>query len=320
MKPEIGIGIDLGGTSLKYSLGNANGEILVQKQRPSHAQSAKSKILSVMKVAIAEMLTYASSKKLKPSVIGIGTPGSIDVSKGLLKGSTPNFKYWKDVPISDEIESEFNLPTFVDNDANLMALAEARHGAGREYKNLICLTIGTGIGGGIIINGELYRGSFYGGAELGHMTIKHNGLKCRCGGQGCLEKYASASAMIREYKSRMSAMGKSLILSDLSVKQIFREFKSGNQIAQYAVEKSTYYLGRGVANFINIFNPEIVILGGGVADAGSLYIKKVEEIAFKYAMQNSSQEVKIVKAKLGNRAGAIGAIIHAFESLSGNEK
>jgi glucokinase len=316
MKKRIGIGIDLGGSSIKYALGTEEGEILKRGRRPSYATEEYKIILDELAKAVGDMIAYAKSMSLKVTAIGMGTPGSVDINKGFLKGSTPNFKYWSDVPIKSELEKRVGLPVFVDNDANVMALGEAKFGAGIGYNNIICLTIGTGIGGGIILNGELFRGSNFAGSELGHTTIKYNGLKCRCGGKGCLEKYASASAMIDQFYNESLRQRKTVEKEEINVKYIFQQMKSGNSLATDVVNRSTYYLGRGLANFLNIFNPNIIIIGGGVAEAGKTYLKKIEDVAFTYAMDCAKENVKIVGAKLGNKAGYMGAISFALGQVT----
>jgi glucokinase len=315
MSKNIGIGIDLGGTSIKYALGTEQGEILKKGTRPSRATEESKIIINEISEAITEILEYAKSLGIKVRVIGMGTPGSVDVTTGFLKGSTPNFKHWQNVPIKSEIEKRIGIPIFIDNDANLMALGEAKFGAGIGHQNIICLTIGTGIGGGIIIHGDLFRGSNFAGAELGHTTIKHDGLKCRCGGKGCLERYASASAMIEQFYKKSKNQKPSIKEEDITVKYIFEQMKLGNSFANDVIEQSTYYLGRGLANFINIFNPTIIIIGGGVAEAGKAYLKRVEEVAFYYAMDCAKENVKIVGAKLGNKAGYLGALDFALNQI-----
>ena len=316
VNPKIGIGIDLGGSSIKYALGTDQGEILKENERPSYASEGIEIIINEISEAITEMVGYAKSVGLIPSVVGMGTPGSVDVTTGFLKGSTPNFKHWHDVPIKSKIEKKVCLPIFIDNDANLMALGEAKFGAGIGHQNIICLTIGTGIGGGVILNGELFRGSNFAGTELGHTTIKHDGLKCRCGGKGCLERYASASAMIDLFYKKSLSQNSPIEKDRINVKYIFEQKNLGNSLANEIIEKSTYYLGRGIANFINIFNPTIVIIGGGVAKAGKEYLKKVENVALHYAMDCSKENVKIVAAKLGNKAGYMGALGFAFDQTT----
>jgi glucokinase len=320
MSKIYGIGIDLGGTSIKYALGSTDGEILMSRQRPSYVSEDKTKIIDQIVRSIQELKEFAVLNNIRPTVIGVGTPGCVDIRTGYLSGSTPNFRSWRNINIATEVTKTVGIPTFVDNDANLMALGEAKYGAGIGHDNIICLTIGTGIGGGILIEGDLFRGSRYAGAELGHVSIKLNGLKCRCGGQGCLERYASATAMIDHYVKNTSKKNRSVIKDNINVKQIFKFLKEGDQTARETIELSTYYLGRGIANYLNIFNPTIVIIGGGVAEAGVDYIGRVKRVAFDYAMECSKQKVKIVKARLGNKAGYMGAIYFAAEQYLKNIK
>ena len=320
MKKIIGVGVDLGGTFIKYALGSDDGRIFLEKKCQTDSQSNKTRILNQISEVVKDMIAEGRARKLKPTVVGIGTPGSVDIRNGYLMGSTPNFRNWKNVNISDVISERSSLPVFVDNDANLMAFAESKFGAGKNHQHIICLTIGTGIGGGIIINGELFRGSRYAGAELGHMSIKVDGVKCRCGGRGCLESYASASAMIKYFQKKSNASGKFVAEKDLSVKYIFELYKKADRVAVDTIEESTYYLGRGIANLINIFNPSIIIIGGGVAESGNDYINVLKKVAFQYSMENARRRVRIVGARLGNKAGCLGAIAFAAEQLQKRSK
>jgi glucokinase len=296
-------------------LGRLDGEILKRGSRPSRSKEEAPVILDEIAKAIHDLNDYARSKDIKVSAVGMGTPGSVDVMTGFLKGSTPNFSNWQEVPIKTELEKRVDLPVFVDNDANLMALGEAKFGAGIGHKNIICLTIGTGIGGGIILNGELFRGSYFAGAELGHTTIKYDGMKCGCGGKGCLEKYASATAMIDQFYKKSINQNRKINRENINVKYIFTQMKSGNAIASEVVDDSTYFLGRGIANFMNIFNPTVIIIGGGVAEAGKTYLKKIETVAFTYAMECAKENVEIIGATLGNKAGYMGAISFALNQI-----
>jgi glucokinase len=318
-KNRVGIGVDLGGTSIKYAVGTRAGKILKEDQRPSHAKSEIKKVLDNLGDAINQMRDYAESEGYQPIAVGMGTPGSVEIEKGYLMGSTPNFRYWRDVYVADELKARVGLPVFVDNDANLMALGEAKYGSGVGHQNIICVTIGTGVGGGIIINGELYRGAFCAGAELGHSTLVADGLACNCGGDGCLEMYASATAMIKYYKEKHLEHKISLEHQDLDVKYIFEQYHKGNQIAKQTIDQCAYYLGRGLASFINIFNPNIIIIGGGVAKAGDIFINKVKETTIKYTMDIPRENVDIVAASLGNRAGFIGALAYAFNRVDSKE-
>jgi glucokinase len=315
MAERVGIGIDLGGTSVKYALVTQSGKILKEGIRPSYAQSEVRIILENLASAAEEMKSFAERKGLSAEVVGIGTPGNVNIETGILMGSTPNFSAWRDVPISEEMQKLTGLPVFADNDGNLMALAEAKLGAGKGCKNLICITVGTGIGGGIILNGSLYRGSAYAGAELGHAVIDTEGIRCNCGSTGCLEMYASATAMIRRFSAycRRDKIKQESRTPDAAY--LFDLYKKGNTQAKQAIDESIYFLGRGLASFINIFNPEMIIVGGGVAEAGDLFLNGLRKITYQYAMEKPSENVRIEQALLGNRAGFLGAMTFAFGEM-----
>ena len=309
------IGVDLGGTAIKYALGTAAGKIIKEDKRPTNAEAAKEDILNDLKNAITNMKEYAQIQGYQPQAVGLGTPGSVDIRTGFLMGSTPNFRHWRDVEIKKELERRVGLPVFVDNDANLMALGETRFGAGIGHQNIICLTIGTGVGGGIIIDNNLYRGYRCAGAELGHMSIELEGLQCNCGGKGCLEAYASATAILRNFKRHYEKNNIPFNSKKMDVRYIFQLYRKNDTIARQVIDEACHYLGRGLATLINIFNPSMFIIGGGVAEAGEIYLSKVRETAYLYAMEKPREGVQIVGAKLGNKAGYLGAISFALESV-----
>jgi len=241
--------------------------------------------------------------------VGIGTPGSVDVHNGFLKGGTPNFRFWKNVPIKSEIETVLSLPVFVDNDANVMIYGEYMFGAGKGYKNVVGITLGTGIGGGVIINGEIFRGSNFAGAELGHMSILYNGKRCRCGGAGCWEVYASATAMIENYNRLHPEQ------PVRSTREIFERYLKGEFQAESVVIEEILLVAVGIANLLNIFNPEVFIIGGGVSEAGDWFIEEIAQMTYSRAMAPATEDVQIVRAKLGNSAGWMGAGIFAYHQL-----
>jgi len=315
MTERVGIGIDLGGTSVKYALATQAGRILKEGIRPSYAQSDVRSILENLAAAAEEMKSFAESEGLKAEVVGIGTPGNVNIETGVLMGSTPNFRAWRDVGISDEMQKLTGLPVYADNDGNLMALAEAKLGAGKGCRNLICITVGTGIGGGIILNGSLYRGSACAGAELGHAVINTEGIRCNCGSTGCLEMYASATAMIRRFTGYCLRDGISPEKKEPDAAYLFDLYKKGDRQAKQAIDESMYFLGRGLASFINIFNPEMIIIGGGVAEAGDMFLNGIRKITFQYAMEKPAENVRIERALLGNRAGFLGAMTFAFGEM-----
>lgn len=317
MAVEFFAGLDLGGTFLKYAIGTADGAIVKRGKKPSRADEAGEKVFQVIFAAIRELENEAKKRHGNLRAIGIGSPGAIDFDRGRLIGTTPNIAHWANADIRGTVEKEVSIPVWVDNDANIMALAESRKGAAKGYQNVICATLGTGIGGGILIGGELYRGSHYAGSEIGHMMIVHDGLPCNCGGRGCFEKYASAPAMVRHYISSMNKSGKP-VADNVSTFAIFQNANKGEPEANEAIDKTLGYLGTGFASLVNIFNPEILVVGGGVADAGEDFIARIHHAIEERAMKPALKGLKVAKAQLGNDAGFVGGISLAAEMFSGS--
>ncbi len=311
-KGHVLVGLDLGGMNIKYGVCFADGTIVEEFLRQTHKDAPAERILEDLKAAAQQAIQTARRQGLEVQAVGIGTPGSVDVERGYLKGSTPNFKAWKDVPIKEMLEQVLQLPVYVDNDANVMAYGEYRFGAGRGYRTVISITLGTGIGGGIILNGKLYRGANFAGAELGHMSISYRGKKCRCGGRGCWELYASATSMIENFR-RWS--GDAHITS---TRDIVEFYQRGHEAARRVMETEIAMVAVGAASIINIFNPEIFIIGGGVSEAGDWFVEKIRQRVQQTAMEQSLRGVRIVRAALGNKAGWLGAAAFAREELLDN--
>jgi len=301
------IGLDLGGTAIKYGVCDVDGVVKNEFISESNSDEPPDIILNKIKESIAEALYYARNEKWEISAIGVGTPGCVDIESGYLRGSTPNFKFWKDVAIKRPLESQFSIPVFADNDANAMAYGEFLFGAGKDCKNAICITLGTGIGGGIIINQQLFRGSKYAGAELGHMSVCHNGKKCRCGGIGCWEQYASAPAMVENYRTLNADAG------SITPREIFKQYQNNDSVATQVINEEIKMIGAGLASLVNIFNPQRIIIGGGLSEAGQWFIDQIAAEVEKRAMQESFKSVEIVPAKLGNKAGWLGAAALAWK-------
>jgi len=305
------IGMDLGGTFLKYALGTPDGELIINKKTPSKGKEPKQEIFNVIFSAIEELLHVAKEQGGRVIAIGLGSPGAIDFEKGKQIGSTPNLPHWIDADIRGEIELKFGIPVWADNDANVMAFAESRMGAAKGYRYSIALTLGTGIGGGIILNNEIFRGANYAGAELGHLTIDYKGLKCNCGGIGCIERYASATGMVENYAKR-----KKVDTTAVKTEDIFERAKAGEPEAQGTIADTCECLGAALATLVNIFNPEMIVIGGGVGDAGDKFIETIHTAVKQKAMGPALLNLKIARARLGNKAGIIGAICLAAEMHS----
>lgn len=310
------IGVDLGGTNIKAGIvQTSSGKVITRSMLPTQTSLGKQVIISNIKKSINGLMEYAKKKGIKIDSIGVGCPGTVDVKIGKIMGMIPNLPQLKNVNIKRELKKEFNYPIYADNDANLMGLAEHKFGAAKGYKNCLFLTIGTGIGGGIILDGKIFRGSKYAGAEFGHTSIKYNGRKCRCGNIGCVEAYAAAPAIGERTKSFLRKGRKSVLFSwlkgdlkKLSNKLIFEAFKKGDNLATQVVEEISVYLGTAIASAVNLLNPEVIVIGGGVGQAGSKFINIVDSQVRK-RINPSAANYKMKKATLGNEAGFIGAAI-----------
>ncbi len=309
---DLFIGLDLGGTFLKYALGNSDAQLLIKGKKPTKADQPKEAIFAVIFQAIDELISQAEELGGRVVAIGFGSPGAVDFEHGRLMGNTPNIADWGDADLRSTIEGRYGIPLWADNDANVMTLAEARQGAAKGLRHVIALTLGTGIGGGIIIEGELYRGINYAGAELGHITIKFDGEPCNCGGIGCIEQYASAPAMVRNYLDKIARSGKPAP-QKVSTETIFGQAKEGVAEAIATIDETCEFLGAALASILNIFNPQIIVIGGGVADAGDDFIKQIWNAMKRRAMPPSLIDLKLVRAQLGNDAGMVGAIDLASE-------
>jgi glucokinase len=318
MSQRYFIGVDLGGTNIKFGIVSERGKILQKGLLPAQADRGRKAILNNMNKAVRESLAFAREKKIKVKGIGVGSPGTVNLNSGKIEGSCPNLPQMVNVNLKRWLSRSFKFPIYVDNDANVMALAESKFGAAKGYKDALCLTLGTGIGGGIILDGKLFHGSNFAGAEFGHMTICYNGRKCNCGGIGCLEMYASAPAMVRDAKWRLRRSRESIIRkliqedqSKITTEVVFEAERRGDVLASEVVKQACAYLGAGIASAVNLLNPQVVVIGGGVSEGGQSFIRRIEKEVKKRAFPSATKNLKAVKAKLGNDAGFIGAAMLA---------
>jgi glucokinase len=304
---KYAVGVDLGGTFVKVALVSDEGHIVFTNKLPIGNQATKDIILDTIEKIIQMAIEEANIKELDVIGIGLGTPGI--VQDGVILGGSENLDGWENIDLSTYYTQKFDLPVLVDNDANLMGLGEFYYGAAKGCTDVVFLTIGTGIGGAIIANGELYGGYQNRGTELGHITVKHDGLDCNCGGRGCLEVYSSTTALIRDYSE---LTGKEI--KDLNGHYIIKKFNEKEENAVKCMQNHTDYLGHGVASFINTFAPQKVVIGGGISDAGQFYIDMISKSAFSYMMPSCGSNTEVVGAKLGNNAGSLGAAALIFKA------
>lgn len=312
------IGIDIGGTSIKGAIVDDTGKVLTRfamdVNKDVSGEAEVNRFCDVMTKSINDF-----DKSIKLKGIGIGMPGILDMDKGVVITS-PNLPKWNGLHISKLISNRMNLPVYINNDANVATLGEARFGSGKEYKNLIMLTLGTGVGGGIIADNKLYDGYKHMGAELGHMVIRVNGEKCGCGRRGCFEAYASATALIRDTKKEMDKCPDSLMhdvaneFGKVNAKVVFEASRRGDKAAIRVMKRYVRYLGEGILNYCNIFRPEAVLLSGGVANEGDYLLDQVRRFLSRhnYGMKGSPK-VELKVASLGYDSGKIGAACLVFE-------
>jgi glucokinase len=303
------IGIDIGGTKIAAGLIDRKGEILYQLSLPT-PKLGKENVLRKTRELIEEVLEWARHENYLPIAgIGIGTAGQIDFSTGTVLSGTTNIVDWNNVSLRDEIESYFSLPVWVDNDVNVIVLAERYLGAAKGAKDVVCLALGTGVGGGVISGGQIIRGSWGGGAELGHISIQMDGPLCNCGFRGCLELYASGTGIARMMKEKLE--GKENI-DPFTSEKVFQLYHEGDTTAREVVNTMVKALSFGIISFIHTFNPSLIILGGGVMKNGDWILNAVKEELKQWGLRSLVDPVSILMAKLGPEAGVIGAAYQAF--------
>ena len=309
------IGIDLGGTDIKAGLVSATGELSCQVVLPTHVDAGPKAVASRIAEATREVLAKAEEQRTTDIIgIGLGAPGLIIAETGVVHFS-PNFPGWTDIPLVDDVKKALgiqSLPVFMDNDVNAMTLGELRHGAGVGYQSIVALTLGTGVGGGVVIDGQVYHGSRNTAGELGHTVVEPNGRYCGCGNQGCLEAYAGAKNIVERTQEKIAAGSNTKLTSELTPKRIAAAAHAGDSLAVEIFAETGVYIGIALTSIAHVLNPEVAIIGGGIAEAGeSLLFEPIRNEFTRRAMDIPGM-MKVVPATLGNRAGIVGAAMLAF--------
>ncbi|MFA5339020.1 MAG: ROK family protein [Candidatus Omnitrophota bacterium] len=283
--------MDIGGTNIRFGIIDGRGKVIARYRMPTLKEQGKDEVIRRLLDAAAGLIEKSG---VKVKAIGAGCPGPLDSKKGIIL-SPPNLPDWRRVPLKKIIERKFRLPVSVENDANCAGLGEAVRGAGRKASSMVLLTLGTGIGSAIVLDGKLWTGKGGFASELGHVSIDINGPKCGCGNRGCLEMYASATAVVRRMKK-----------ADMTAEQIYDAARKGDKLARKIVDETAVYLGAAIANIINALDPEVIVLAGGMANAGKIFFNKIGKAAKERALKEASKGVRIVPAELGDDAGIIG--------------
>ena len=307
------IGIDVGGTNVKIALVDDKGKIIYSNSVPTYAQMGYEYTVNNIKQAIKDLMRETNTKTTDIQGIGFDFPGQVDYKTGVVK-LAPNIPGWVNVPIAKMIEDEFHIPTRIDNDVRCAALGELKFGAGKGCENFVCITVGTGIGSGLVINGQLVRGAANAAGEIGHIKLQmHDGPICGCGDTGCLEAFASGPSIVAMAQENLKG-GKSTkfremagVDGEITPYIVAKAAEAGDPVAKRIFEIIGGYIGIGLVSVINLLNPEKVIIGGGVAEAGDLLLEPIRKTIKERAMVIAGNSVEIVPAQLGNSAGVIGA-------------
>ena len=318
------IGIDLGGTTAKIGILNQQGEIEKKWELPTDISEEGSLIIPNIIQSIQEVLAADNLSATDFLGIGMGTPGTVNRADGTVIGAY-NLNWKTEQKIREQVESSTGISFFLDNDANVAALGEQWMGAGNNEQNVSFITLGTGVGGGLVSDGSLIHGAVDAAGEVGHITVEPGGYLCTCGKKGCLEQYASATGIVRlandlvgEYpdKSELKAiLDKN---ETIDSKRIFDLAKTGDGYANYVVDRFAYYLGLALGNIANILNPSTIVLGGGVSKAGDFLVEKVSKVVEEFTFPTIRPITKIKIAELGNDAGMIGAASLVINELENN--
>jgi glucokinase len=309
---KLYLGVDLGGTEVKLAIVDEKGKICKESVFPNNYSSAPKDVIAEI---IARARKLEAFKKL--SGTGVGVAGDIDQINGVVRFS-PNLEAWKNVPLKAMLEKELPGPVVVDNDANAAALGAYWLDAKGKANNLICITLGTGVGGGIICNGTLHRGATGTAGEIGHMTLDPNGPRCKCGNMGCIERYLGARYLSVEAMEQVK-MGKSKIiprlvegrLPDITPHILFMAAQKGDPLARDIWHTAGQRLGIVIASLINLLNPEMIVLAGGVSQAGQLILKPIRDTVKLRAFSTPSRACKIVVSRFHKRLGVVGAALLA---------
>lgn len=314
---KYAIGIDIGGTKIAVSLGDPSGKILARREVATQKGRRARRSLQDIALAIREILIEVGVTRKMIFGIGVCLPGAVDTQKGIVPRS-PNLPGWKGIPIRRELQRQTGLPVFLANDANAAALGESLFGAGRKTKNFIYITVSTGIGGGLVLHGQLHEGASFVAGEIGHMSIVPDGLRCKCGLRGCLEAYASGTAIANYVRQRMTKKNTRLWKyifpkKTFQAKQVGFAAREGDKLCIQSYRYAGYHLGIGIAILLNVLNPAKVVLGGGVLkSAPGVFWKAMIQSCKKHAWPEAFLGVKILRSRLQGQVGDLGALALVF--------
>ncbi len=317
-KAEYVVGVDLGGTKILAGIFDNSLECIGTAKVSTKPQRGVETVIERIERCVQDAVDEADLTMKQVAGVGIGAPGAVDFEMGSVIFA-PNMEGWKDVPLKKELEKQLGVPVFVENDANIAVLGVHVAELKSKPRHVAGIFVGTGIGGGLIINGDLYSGFNHTAGEIGHMVIDINGPKCGCGNKGCFEALASRTAIFQRIKAGIKEGEKTLLtemlgdaLEDLRSGDLRKAIRRGDKFVGKVIEQTAEYIGIGIANLVNILSPEVVVLGGGVIEALSDEMMTIiTKTAKEHAMPGTIKGVEIIASKLGDRAGITGAAVLA---------
>ncbi len=312
------LGVDLGGTKILTAVTDSQGRMLSRDHSVTPARKGHEAVVQSILESTHRALGQANAAVSALTVVGIGAPGLIDPERGIVLAS-PHLPGWRNVRLRDMVEETLGKKTFLINDANAAALGELYFGAARGVRNFIYITLSTGIGGGIVIDGKIYSGAIGAAGEVGHMTIDDKGPLCNCGNRGCWETLASGTALAREARQRIEEGIRTSILqhaegdvAKVTAQAVHSAATQGDSLARELIAQTGYYVGVGLANLINIFNPELIVIGGGLSNIGDILLKPAFKVAEERAYKEAFRAVRFASAGLGRDSGVLGAAAFAL--------
>jgi glucokinase len=313
------LSLDIGGTKLAGALFDSANNLLRYSTTLTHAEEGAEPVFERLTRLAEALLQKVGASKTALRCVGAGCVGPLDSEAGVVY-APPNLHCWDDFPLKGRLEEYFGVPAAVDNDANAAALGEQRFGAGRGCEHMLYVTASTGIGAGLVLDGRIYRGADYGAGEFGHIVVERNGPRCNCGGRGCLEALASGTAIAKRARREIQRAPDSLLAKmhadrgpDISAEDVFAAARRGDGLAERIIRDAAQYLGLGIVSVIHLLNPRIIVVGGGMARAGKFLFDPVRSTVADRAQKHLSQNVRIVRAKLGGKAGIYGSLADALD-------
>ena len=296
------VGVDVGGTNIKLGVVGPSGKVIVRNSFATKPfASSRIKLIAALAHEIEASIITAGLSKQQIAGVGIGLPGLVDYEKGIVR-FLPNIPGWRSVTLKSILQKRIHLPVYVDNDVKVITLAESKFGAGRGVRDLVCLTLGTGVGAGLILNGELYRGEDNAAGELGHMPLNEHGPKCNCGGSGCFETYVGNRALVALACGMMGKPG-------VSIENMFSLAQKKNKKALLFWKTAGEHIGNGLVGIVNLLNPRLIIIGGGISNNEKFLFKTITETIRRRAMSLQGSAFKIKRAQFKDDAGIIGAYV-----------